>query len=68
VYIRGDSVKDGALKGAVFGIGPGIFGCQGSSSPCSIESSLVLSMGMWSALGAWIDSRHIHRTVVYRAP
>jgi hypothetical protein len=68
VSVRGDSLRNGAWLGALAGIVPGIFGCQGASSDCSVAGMLVVAVGAYSALGAWIDSRRVGRTVVYEAP
>jgi VIT1/CCC1 family predicted Fe2+/Mn2+ transporter len=68
VTARGDSVRSGALLGGLVGIVPGYLGCQGASGRCSVTASTVASVGLFGALGAWIDSRHTGRTLLYEAP
>jgi hypothetical protein len=76
VQKRGDSVKNGAIIGAVVGavlgaIGSGIADCPGSGSGgCAAArvGMFAVSTGVYTAIGAGIDSLIAGRTTVYSAP
>lgn len=58
----GDSVRNGALWGALFGLLPSQ-GCPRPRVPC-----LVGSVAFWSGIGALVDRSRRGRTLVYEAP
>ena len=57
----GDSVRNGALWGALFGLLPSQ-GCPRPRVPC-----VVGSLAFWSGIGALVDRSRRGRTVVYEA-
>ena len=69
ISLEGDSVTSGAVIGGAMGIPAGVLSCQGSvTEDCSVLGRAVLGAVVWGAIGAWIDSRHHGRTIIYRAP
>jgi len=61
VDAKGDSIKDGVIKGALFGLLLGaVFG---QSSDAAARGSLT-----WAVLGMGLDALHSHKDVVYKAP
>lgn len=74
---RGDSLRNGALIGAVVGAAFGLLGtrladCPGNnpSGPCPgfRAGGLLLSVGTYAAIGAGIDALVVGRTTWYEAP
>ena len=70
VGVIGDSVLDGALKGAVIGallIAIGGSNAPSCDRPCFRNSALsdALGIGVFGALGAWIDGRKTRERIVY---
>ena len=69
ISLEGDSVTSGAIIGAAMGIPAGVLSCQGSiTEDCNVLGRAVFGAAVWGAIGAWIDSRHHGRTVIYRSP
>lgn len=71
VFLLGDRAADGFGKGAAVGLGLGIFGTQGlscSDCPGRVAVGLIGAMAFYGAIGAWIDHRHVGRTLIYAAP
>ena len=69
VSLEGDSLTSGAIIGGAIGIPVGVLSCQGSvTENCSVLGRAVLGAALYGAIGAWIDSRHHGRTVIYRGP
>lgn len=69
VSLEGDSPTSGAIIGGAIGIPIGVLSCQGSvTEECNILGRAVLGAALYGAIGAWIDSRHHGRTVIYRRP
>jgi hypothetical protein len=69
ISLEGDSLTSGAIIGGAIGIPAGVLSCQGSvTEDCNVLGRAVLGAAVWGAIGAWIDSRHHGRTVIYRAP
>ena len=71
----GDSVKDGAIIGAVVGAVMGglatmIADCPSNSRSCTGTRVTmgVVSIGLYSLVGAGIDALHQGRTTLYEAP
>ena len=73
---RGDSLRNGALIGAVVGLGMGLVGggisdCPGDdpggSCPGTRASLVLFSTGLYAAIGTAIDALVIGRTTLYRA-
>ena len=68
ISLEGDSLMSGALIGGAIGIPAGVFSCQGAvTEDCNALGRAALGAAIWGAIGAWIDSRHHGRTVIYRA-
>lgn len=71
---RGDSLKNGAVAGLVFGLVTGVLGAAvtdcGQASHCrGTQAGLaVLSAGVYTAIGTAIDAAIQGRTVLYQAP
>ena len=69
ISLEGDSLTSGALIGGAIGIPAGVLSCQGSvTEDCNVLGRAALGAAIWGTIGAWIDSRHHGRTVIYRAP
>jgi hypothetical protein len=69
VFVDGDSVKNGAIIGALIGLPAGVLGCQGSvSSDCDAAGYAIVGAVTYGAIGAFFDWLHHGRTVLYRAP
>jgi hypothetical protein len=71
VFIRGDSLRNGAWWGGGLGFVNGVLSTQGlSCSDCAgrATAQVLLSTGVGLAIGVWIDARHAGRTEVYRHP
>jgi hypothetical protein len=69
VWLEGDSLTSGAIIGGAIGIPVGVLSCQGSvTENCNVLGRAVLGAVLYGAIGAWIDSRHHGRTVIYREP
>lgn len=69
VSLEGDSLTSGAIIGGAIGIPVGVLSCQGSvTEDCNVLGRAVLGAALYGAIGAWIDSRHHGRTVIYRGP
>jgi hypothetical protein len=69
ISLEGDSLRSGAIVGGAMGIPAGVLSCQGSvTEDCNVLGRAVLGAAVWGAIGAWIDSRHHGRTIIYRAP
>lgn len=74
---RGDSLRNGAIAGAVVGaaiglIGMGLADCPGSdpggSCPGARAALVLLSSGIYAAVGTGIDALVVGRTTLYEAP
>jgi hypothetical protein len=74
---RGDSLRNGALIGAAVGVAMGLLAAGMSDCPgtdpgggCAgtRAAALVLSTGIYAAVGAGIDALVVGRTTVYEAP
>ena len=73
---RGDSLRNGAIIGAVVGVAIGALGmgmadCPGSgggSCPGFRAAGVVISTGFYAAVGAGIDALAVGRTTWYEAP
>jgi hypothetical protein len=76
---RGDSLKNGVLIGTVVGLVSGVLGSaiaecandQGGFSGCGAGAKLglvLLSTGVYAAIGTGIDAAIQGRTVLYQAP
>ncbi|MDP1570924.1 MAG: hypothetical protein Q8L86_13085 [Vicinamibacterales bacterium] len=74
---RGDSLRNGALIGAVVGaamglIVAGISDCPGSdpggSCPATRATAFLVSTGVYAAIGTGIDALVVGRTTLYQAP
>jgi hypothetical protein len=74
---RGDSLRNGAIIGAVVGgalgaLGMALADCSGSNptGPCPgwKAAGVVISTGFYSAIGVGIDALVTGRTTLYRAP
>ncbi len=66
---RGDSLRNGALIGAAFGVVVGFIGGDEGclDSPCAGRAAVaVVAGGVYAAIGAGIDALIHGRTVVYR--
>ena len=69
ISLEGDSLTSGAIIGGAIGIPIGVLSCQGSNSEdCNTLGRAAFGAALYGAIGAWIDSRHHGRTVIYRAP
>jgi hypothetical protein len=75
VDVRGDSVRNGAIIGAVIGgagalVSVGLADCPdgGSACPAARVIGAVLATGVWAAIGAGIDALIPGRTTLYVAP
>ena len=71
VFIRGDSLRNGAWWGGGLGFSNGVLSTQGlacSGCPGEETALVLMSTGIGLAIGIWIDARHVGRTEVYRAP
>ena len=69
ISLDGDSLTNGAIIGGVIGLPAGAFSCQGSvTEDCNFLGRAILGAVIYGAIGAWIDSRHHGRTVIYRSP
>jgi hypothetical protein len=69
ISLDGDSLTNGTIIGAAIGVPAGAFSCQGSvTEECNFLWRAVLGAVIYGAIGAWIDSRHHGRTVIYRSP
>ena len=67
ISLEGDSVTSGAIIGGAIGIPAGVLSCQGSvREDCNVLGRAMFGAAIWGAIGAWIDSRHHGRTVIYR--
>jgi hypothetical protein len=68
ISLEGDSLTSGATIGGAIGFPIGVLSCQGSSSEdCNTLGRAAFGAALYGAIGAWIDSRHHGRTVIYRA-
>ncbi|MEQ1573723.1 MAG: hypothetical protein ABL993_05700 [Vicinamibacterales bacterium] len=69
IWRRGDRLRNGALIGGVLGLLGGIAG-QSRCTDCTsaVAVGIVIGVPLWAAIGTWIDSAHVGRTLVYRAP
>lgn len=74
---RGDSLRNGALIGAVVGAAMGLLvagmsDCPGTdpggSCPGSRAAAFLLSTGVYAAIGTGIDALVVGRTTLYEAP
>jgi len=74
---RGDSLKNGAIIGAVVGVGMGLLAggiadCgrddPGGGCPGTRVAALLVSTGVYAAVGAGIDALIQGRTTLYEAP
>lgn len=74
---RGDSLRNGAVIGAVVGaamglIAAGISDCPGAdpggSCPGARAAGFLLSTGVYAAVGTGIDALVVGRTTLYEAP
>lgn len=73
---RGDSLRNGAIIGAVVGaalgtLSMGLADCPGSgggSCPGFRAAGLLISTGFYSAIGVGIDALKTGRTTLYEAP
>jgi hypothetical protein len=65
VSIRGDRLRNGIQIGAGIGAVWGILGTQGGVGHPTVGVALMTALG--AAVGAWVDARHVGRTVVYRS-
>lgn len=74
---RGDALRNGALIGAVVGaamgvLAAGISDCPGSdpggSCPATRATAVLVSTGVYAAIGTGIDALVVGRTTVYQAP
>lgn len=68
VWIDRDSLKNGAIIGALIGIPLGYFSCQGVRSDCEYGGHILFGAAFYGGVGALIDKLHHGRTVLYRAP
>jgi hypothetical protein len=69
IWRRGDRLRNGAVIGGAIGLLGGIFG-QSRCTDCgrAVATGVVIGVPLWAAIGAWVDSAHVGRTLVYRAP
>jgi hypothetical protein len=75
VYRKGDSLKNGAIIGAIFGAATGIVAgleCTGNDTPSSCgagtKTTIILtSIGAWSAIGVAIDALIPGRTLIWKS-
>ncbi len=68
ISLEGDSLTSGAIIGGAIGVPAGVLSCQGSGTEdCNVLGRAGFGAAIWGAIGAWIDSRHYGRTVIYRA-
>jgi len=75
VYRKGDSLKNGAIIGAIFGAATGIVAgleCTGNDTPSSCgagtQTTIILtSIGAWSAIGVAIDALIPGRTLIWKS-
>ena len=69
IWKRGDSLRNGAIIGAVIGVA-GAIGGQSECSDCSgrVAAGIFLGAPIWAGIGALIDRQHVGRTLIYRAP
>lgn len=73
---RGDSLKNGAIIGAVVGAALGLLAAGISDCPAAFDESctgtrlglFVTSVGIYTAVGTGIDAAIKGRTVIYQAP
>ena len=63
-----DGVRDGIIKGALFGAVVGVFAAQGHDSQGSAVGGWFASVAIYGAIGAAIDASQTHRQPIYRAP
>ena len=69
VWKEGDSLRNGAIVGALIGLAGGILG-QSQCTDCSSEIAIGIAVGVpiWAGLGALVDRQHVGRTLIYRSP
>jgi len=75
VYRKGDSLKNGAIIGAIFGAATGIVAgleCTGNDTPSSCGAGtrttiILTSIGAWSAIGVAIDALIPGRTLIWKS-
>lgn len=74
---RGDSLRNGAVIGAIVGAAMGLFAagvsdCPGNdpsgSCPGTRAAGFLVSTGVYSAVGTGIDALVVGRTTLYEAP
>jgi hypothetical protein len=70
---NGDSVWDGAAIAVAIGLGASAVP-QDAGDPCTghcfrnSAGGEVVGLAILAGFGAWIDSKHSHREVIYQAP
>lgn len=68
ISLDGDSLTSGAIIGGAIGFPVGVLSCQGSvTENCNFPARALFGAAIYGAIGAWIDSRHHGRTVIYRS-
>jgi hypothetical protein len=74
---RGDSLRNGAIIGALVGVGLGVLvagmsDCPGDdpggSCPAARAVGFLVSTGVYAAIGTGIDALVVGRTTLYKAP
>jgi hypothetical protein len=72
VQVRGDSLRDGAVAGALVGLAAGLLstGLWDCDGPCAGQKTVVLaySSAVYAAIGTAFDAMHTGRRTVYRRP
>jgi hypothetical protein len=63
-----DGLKDGFIKGALFGAVVGIFAAQGYDSEGGAVAGWFGSVAIYGLIGTAIDASQKHREPIYRAP
>jgi len=69
IETRGDSLRNGALIGAIAGgVWCALVCGQGLSSTAQLPAAVAFSAGFWAAAGVGIDAMIPGRTTIYRRP